>query len=234
MSDASVNASRPLVDITPDTLSFELFPDSQPGCVLYVSNAAGVTVAFKVKTTEPRRYLVRPNQGMIGPGEREAVNVYLIEKECNLLIHEGVQTPSSLGKVSDKFLVQTVGLGEGEASLLASVAAAKQTEALTKIWATFNKTAIRNKKLNVRVSLASGAAKSLSAANNTAAASVAQSPARTVGSDSGGAALASPGSQTSPSGVAARGAYGSRNGGGGSRGGVSRAGGVGGAGLDEN
>ncbi|CAN0577956.1 unnamed protein product, partial [Ectocarpus sp. 12 AP-2014] len=35
-----------------------------------------------VKTTEPRRYLVRPNQGMIGPGEREAVNVYLIEKEC--------------------------------------------------------------------------------------------------------------------------------------------------------
>lgn len=105
---------------------------------------------------------------------------------------------------------------------------------LTKIWATFNKTAIRNKKLNVRVSLASGAAKSLSVANNTAAASAAQSPARPVGSDSGGAAFASPGSQTSPSGVAARGAYGSRNGGGGSRGGVSRAGGVGGAGLDEN
>lgn len=101
---------------------------------------------------------------------------------------------------------------------------------LTKIWATFNKTAIRNKKLNVRVSLASGAAKSLSAANSTAAASVAQSPARTVVSDSGGAAFASPGSQTSPSGGAARGAYE----GGGSRGGVSRAGGIGGAGLDEN
>lgn len=49
----------------------------------------------------------------------------------SLLIHEGVQTPSSLGKVSDKFLVQTVGLGEGEAALLTSVAAAKQTEAVS-------------------------------------------------------------------------------------------------------
>ncbi|CAN0564862.1 unnamed protein product, partial [Ectocarpus sp. 12 AP-2014] len=197
-------------------------------------SASALSACLQVKTTEPRRYLVRPNQGMIGPGEREAVNVYLIEKECNLLIHEGVRTPSSLGKVSDKFLVQTVGLGEGEAALLTSVAAAKQTEALTKIWATFNKTAIRNKKLNVRVSLASGAAKSLSPANNAAAASMAQSPARTVGSDGGGTAFASAGSQTSPSGVAARGAHGARNGGGGSRGGVSRAGGVGGAALDEN
>lgn len=55
-----------------------------------------------------------------------------------------------------------------------------------------------------------------------------------MGNDGGGAAFASPSSQTSPSGVGVRGAYGSRNGGGGSRGSVSRAGGVGGAGLDEN
>lgn len=39
-------------------------------------------VAWQVKTTEPKRYLVRPNQGLVGSGETMPVNVYLIEKEC--------------------------------------------------------------------------------------------------------------------------------------------------------
>ena len=37
---------------------------------------------MQVKTTEPRRYLVRPNQGMVAPGETGPVNVDLITKEC--------------------------------------------------------------------------------------------------------------------------------------------------------
>eukprot|EP00752_Nemacystus_decipiens_P018721 g16784.t1 len=235
MVEASVAASRPVIDISPDTLSFELVPNSQPGCVLSVSNSSDVTIAFKVKTTEPRRYLVRPNQGLVGPQDIEAVNVYLIEKECNQLLREGVQTPSSLGKVSDKFLVQTAALGDGESALLTSVTAAKQSEALTKIWATFNKAAIRNKKLNVRLSLSSGGAASLAAAN-----AAAHSPARPPGAAADGASFASPGSQASPSGVAraaAAGGYGARNGPGG-RAGVARGagggGGVGGGGLDES
>lgn len=35
-----------------------------------------------MKTTEPKRYLVRPNQGLVSSGGREAVNVWLVEKEC--------------------------------------------------------------------------------------------------------------------------------------------------------
>lgn len=37
-----------LVQISPDTLLFELVPNSQPGCVLSVSNSSDVTIAFKV------------------------------------------------------------------------------------------------------------------------------------------------------------------------------------------
>ncbi|CAM9608438.1 unnamed protein product, partial [Scytosiphon promiscuus] len=219
---------RPLVDVSPDSLSFELVPNSQPGCVLSVSNSSEVTIAFKVKTTEPRRYLVRPNQGLVGPGESESVNVFLIEKECNQLVREGMRNPTSLAKVSDKFLVQTAGLGDRESALLKSVSAAKQSEALTKIWATFNKTAIRNKKLNVRIFISSSAAQSLAvSANNATSAGVAgaglagggagtHSPARPRGKDgmSPAAFVSSPSSQTSSaSGVSGGGGgYGVRHG----------------------
>eukprot|EP00903_Cladosiphon_okamuranus_P005944 g5873.t1 len=256
MVEASAAASRPVIDISPDTLSFELVPNSQPGCVLSVSNSSDVTIAFKVKTTEPRRYLVRPNQGVVGPKDIEAVNVYLIEKECNQLLREGIQTPSSLGKVNDKFLVQTVALGDRESALLTSVTAAKQSEALTKIWATFNKGAIRNKKLNVRLSLTNGGAATLAAAKAAAGVGVGtQSPARQAGVAAAATAaaaaaaaaatvdapsFASAGSQASPAGVAraavGRG-YGPRNGQGGRTGvprGARGGGGVGGVGLDEN
>ncbi|CAM9903015.1 unnamed protein product, partial [Pylaiella littoralis] len=234
MTDASPATFRPLINVSPDTLSFELFPNSQPGCVLTVGNASEVPIAFKVKTTEPRRYLVRPNQGMVGPGESEPVNVYLIEKECNQLLREGIRTPSYLGMVGDKFLVQTAGLGNKESALLSSVTAAKQSEALTNIWATFNKTTIRNKKLSVKIYLARDAAAAVApqAASNTKAGS-ALSPARPPGADS--APSASPGSRTSPAGTPIGGTYRARNGARGSvsRGGGGEGGGIGG-GLDEN
>jgi hypothetical protein len=34
-------------------------------CNLYISNPTSSPVAFKVKTTNPERYLVRPNQGIL-------------------------------------------------------------------------------------------------------------------------------------------------------------------------
>lgn len=46
------------------------------------------------------------------------------------LLREGLQVPASLGKVSDKFLVQTAGLGERESALLTAVPAPKQSEAV--------------------------------------------------------------------------------------------------------
>ena len=36
--------------ITPETLVFDLFPNSQPGCPLYINNSSEVTIAFKVRT----------------------------------------------------------------------------------------------------------------------------------------------------------------------------------------
>ena len=46
-----------------DSLSFALALGSSPQAALVISNPSSVeNVAFKVKTTRPMRYLVRPNQ----------------------------------------------------------------------------------------------------------------------------------------------------------------------------
>lgn len=47
--------------------------------IVTVSNLSSTPggVAFKVKTTKPRRYIVRPNQGILGPGERKEVAILM-------------------------------------------------------------------------------------------------------------------------------------------------------------
>lgn len=69
------------------------------------SNPGGV--AFKVKTTKPRRYLVRPNQGILGPGERKEVAILMSsEKQAE------AQKELEEHAVSDKFQVVYLSLSE--------------------------------------------------------------------------------------------------------------------------
>ena len=58
---------------------------------------------WQVKTTKPKRYLVRPNQGLIDVDRDSTVTVILQQKDCEELI-EGKEDTGS----SDKFLVQSV------------------------------------------------------------------------------------------------------------------------------
>uniref|UniRef100_A0A0N5AZT6 Major sperm protein n=1 Tax=Syphacia muris TaxID=451379 RepID=A0A0N5AZT6_9BILA len=46
-------------------------------CNLTLRNPSDRDVIFKVKTTVPKRYCVRPNSGIIGPGETSSVAVML-------------------------------------------------------------------------------------------------------------------------------------------------------------
>ncbi|KAK0553418.1 phosphatidylinositol-binding protein scs2 [Tilletia horrida] len=65
---------------------------------LQVTNPNAQPVAFKVKTTAPKQYCVRPNSGRIEPGEKVEVQV---------LLQPMKEEPSSTQKCRDKFLVQS-------------------------------------------------------------------------------------------------------------------------------
>ncbi|KAL7500315.1 hypothetical protein ACHAWT_010481 [Skeletonema menzelii] len=65
-------------------------------------------LAFKVKTTQPRRYLVRPNQGIVAPNSSETVTIILVGKDREVLWSSYERLgQSALDHSKDKFLVQS-------------------------------------------------------------------------------------------------------------------------------
>ncbi|KAL2852813.1 PapD-like protein [Aspergillus pseudoustus] len=67
--------------------------------VLHLTNNNQDAVVFKVKTTAPKHYCVRPNSGRIEPGKHVEVQV---------LLQAMKDEPAPDAKCKDKFLVQTV------------------------------------------------------------------------------------------------------------------------------
>lgn len=78
-------------------------------------------VAFKVKTTAPKQYCVRPNSGRIEPGEKVEVQV---------LLQPLKEEPPVNAKCRDKFLVQS-----------AVISADKETLSITDLWAVLERDA---------------------------------------------------------------------------------------------
>ncbi|KAL2490018.1 Vesicle-associated protein 1-1 [Forsythia ovata] len=87
-----------LLSIEPLELKFALELKKQISCSLQVSNKTENHVAFKVKTTNPKKYCVRPNTGIVLP-----------RSTCDIIVTMQAQkeAPSDL-QCKDKFLLQSV------------------------------------------------------------------------------------------------------------------------------
>ncbi|CAN6293004.1 unnamed protein product [Urochloa humidicola] len=96
-------ASCDLLDVDPLELQFPFVLDKQISCPLRVANRTYRTVAFKVKTTSPRKYCVRPNSGVVPP-----------RSSCTVVVTMQAQkvVPPDL-QCKDKFLVQGVVVSDG-------------------------------------------------------------------------------------------------------------------------
>ncbi|KAF5382597.1 hypothetical protein D9615_002909 [Tricholomella constricta] len=86
---------------------------------LTITNHNSQPVAFKVKTTAPKLYCVRPNSGRVEPGESIDVSVMLQALR---------EEPPSNAKCKDKFLIQST-----------LITAEKETMALQDIWTATDK-----------------------------------------------------------------------------------------------
>ncbi|XP_073012840.1 vesicle-associated protein 1-2-like [Typha latifolia] len=85
-----------LLGIDPLELKFPFELDKQISCFLQLSNRTEDCVAFKVKTTSPKKYTVRPNMGIVLP-----------RSTCDVIVTMQAQreAPRDM-KCEDKFLVQ--------------------------------------------------------------------------------------------------------------------------------
>ncbi|OQE36210.1 hypothetical protein PENCOP_c012G07459 [Penicillium coprophilum] len=92
------------IQIEPSELGFKR-PFNHEVCqVLRLSNPNAESVVFKVKTTAPKHYCVRPNSGHIEPGKTVEVQV---------LLQAMKEDPAADAKCKDKFLVQAVPVSRG-------------------------------------------------------------------------------------------------------------------------
>ncbi|KAL4444064.1 hypothetical protein ABPG75_011801 [Micractinium tetrahymenae] len=92
--------------VAPTELKFRFELRKNVPCTLTLQNPTGERVAFKVKTTSPKKYCVRPSSGIVEPGS---------SKEVQVIMQAQREYPPSLADCKDKFLVQCVKLGASDA-----------------------------------------------------------------------------------------------------------------------
>ncbi|PSR93475.1 Vesicle-associated protein 2-1, N-terminally processed like [Actinidia chinensis var. chinensis] len=86
-----------LISVHPEELKFQLELEKQSYCDLKVANNTEHCVAFKVKTTSPKKYFVRPNTGVIQPWDSCVIRVTLQAQR---------EYPPDM-QCKDKFLLQS-------------------------------------------------------------------------------------------------------------------------------
>lgn len=198
--------------LTRSSSSDEKNADGTARCVMTLTHPGKSNknhLAFKVKTTQPRRYLVRPNQGIVAPGTSETVNILLVEKDKQMLLQSFDRLgQSALDHSKDKFLVQSSVVDESFAkahlekkaklseesvagsSPEVSKAGKELAESLTAMWnraSSNEEVQIFNKKLQVRHTVASSSNHSVGG-GKSGGASV-SSYSTTKGGGGGGAQL---------------------------------------------
>eukprot|EP01024_Parvocaulis_polyphysoides_P062483 TRINITY_DN71631_c0_g1_i1.p1 TRINITY_DN71631_c0_g1~~TRINITY_DN71631_c0_g1_i1.p1 ORF type:complete len:221 (-),score=36.11 TRINITY_DN71631_c0_g1_i1:385-1047(-) len=95
--------------LQPNELRFQFVLNKQSPAQLSLYNPTTDRMAFKIKTTQPRRYSVRPSAGFVESGQTV---------EVRLTMQAQAETPVDMDNCRDKFLVQSVVVGLGDAEVL--------------------------------------------------------------------------------------------------------------------
>ncbi|XP_008238381.1 PREDICTED: vesicle-associated protein 2-1 [Prunus mume] len=93
----SAGGGNQMISVVPDELKFQFELEKQSFCDLKVVNNTEHHVAFKVKTTSPKKYFVRPNTGVIQAWDSCVIRVTLQAQR---------EYPPDM-QCKDKFLLQS-------------------------------------------------------------------------------------------------------------------------------
>lgn len=124
-----MDSSAPLISLTPqEVLTFRLQKDVSPKVVLRITNISNQRVAFKVKTTQPTWYFVRPNQQLLDIGASEDIAIALVEAECNRVVDQANNTGVIEKLDKHRFLVLSRALDDEEYTRIAACTAASAAD----------------------------------------------------------------------------------------------------------
>ncbi|XP_047328836.1 vesicle-associated protein 2-1-like [Impatiens glandulifera] len=92
-----MTVANQLISVHPEDLNFQFELEKQSYCDIKVANNTQLYVAFKVKTTSPKKYFVRPNTGLLQPWDSCTIRV---------ILHAQREYPPDM-QCRDKFLLQS-------------------------------------------------------------------------------------------------------------------------------
>ncbi|KAG2498089.1 hypothetical protein HYH03_003847 [Edaphochlamys debaryana] len=93
------------VEVSPQDLRFRFQLNKQLLATITVNNPNAQRVAFKIKTTAPKKYVVRPSSGVVEPHSNVSVQVIMQAQK---------EYAPEFANCKDKFMVQTTALSETE------------------------------------------------------------------------------------------------------------------------
>lgn len=103
MTLAKENGSQ--LSITPSELKFRFQLGKNIPTIISLHNPTSWRIAFKVKTTSPKKYCVRPSSGFIDPNGT---------KDVEIIMQAQKEYPPDLGNCRDKFLLQSTVAPSGD------------------------------------------------------------------------------------------------------------------------
>lgn len=147
-----MDSDKDLVALDPEIISLGLSRDTAPKITLRITNISDTTIAFKVKTTQPTWYFVRPNQHVIEPKKTEEVTIVLIIEHCNRFLNmTDEERAESLEK--HRFLVQSKTISDQLYNKILNLPPNGRADEFQKVWESSSKTDKKNQKLKVEFKL---------------------------------------------------------------------------------
>uniref|UniRef100_A0A7S0UMP2 MSP domain-containing protein n=1 Tax=Polytomella parva TaxID=51329 RepID=A0A7S0UMP2_9CHLO len=93
------------IEISPQDLRFKFLSNKQLLTTLNIENPTDKRFGFKVKTTAPKKYVVRPSSGIVAPKNSMTIQVVMQAQK---------DFTADVEKCTDKFMIQSVLMGENE------------------------------------------------------------------------------------------------------------------------
>jgi hypothetical protein len=145
---------------------------------LRIENHTLENIAFKVKTTTPERYLVKPNHGLIRQGLDAEITIIIVQTKKKEILTRAVLN----GRIdcNDKFLIQSAGIDALLTDNLESKTSHELTDAITLLLGNIDKRKLRAKKLPVEMQFVDLPAKSTDFCVTNDGHFLHQSPAKTI------------------------------------------------------
>lgn len=143
-----------------DVIRMPVLPLQACETKLRIDNNSDTAITYKVKTTQPKRYYVRPNQGVIAAHSSDEISIILVDKEVpDLLVSasEGIPDDSK-----DRFLVMYAPIDNEQYQRCAQVTSdadggatgdERRVKEVASLWAPKEPASKVSKRLNVELRL---------------------------------------------------------------------------------